>query len=90
MGLWGGCSWHDPHPGGWQRAGYGRYMEDPEKTGKGRGRGEERVRKHLVLRMETQLEPNHHKALPARLSGVDSASGLRGTMGGLQGKEPHG
>lgn len=52
--------------------------------------GEERVRKHLLLRMETQLEPNHYKALPARLPGVVSASGLRGTMGGLQGKEPHG
>lgn len=40
------------------------------------------------------MEPNHHKALPARLLGVGSASGLRGAMGGLQGglrgKEPHG
>lgn len=54
------------------------------KPGKGRGRGEERVR------METQLEPNHHKALRARLPGVGSESGLKGTMGGRQGKEPHG
>lgn len=53
-------------------------------------RGEERVRKHLLLGMETQLKPNHYKALSARLPGVGSASRLRGTMGGLQGKEPHG
>lgn len=67
-----------------------RHMDNPEKPGKQRGRGEERVRKRLLLGMETQLEPNHHKALRARLPGVGSVSGLRGTMGGLQGKEPHG
>lgn len=90
MGLWVAVpgQWYNPQPGGWQRTGYGRHME--EKPGKGRERGEEKVRKHLLLGMETRLEPNHHKALPARLSGVGSVSGLRGTMGGLQGKEPHG
>lgn len=55
-----------------------------------RGGEGERVRKHLLLGMETQLEPNHRKALPARLPGVGPASALRGTMGGLQGEEPHG
>lgn len=60
----------------------------------GGGGREERVRKPLLQGMETQLEPNHHKALRARLLGVDSASGRRGAtgelQGGLQGKEPHG
>lgn len=66
-------------------AGTWRNPKNLERGGEG-----ERVRKHLLLGMETQLEPNHRKALPARLPGVGSASALRGTMGGLQGEEPHG
>lgn len=75
-----------PNPEGAREQDMAGTWRNPKKL----KRGEERVRKSLLLKMETQLEPNHYTALLARLPGVGSASGLRGTMGGLQGKVPHG